>query len=165
MQQEEDEADENFEEYDEDEDYDSEEEGASDDYYDEEEELDEDDDAQEIEIQIGRDPNNFERLSNMEGAAQQRGGQQRRDEVLSMNNMSVDMFNVNQMALPSIREEQESVDTQNAESQDGGNVDARIPAHRHVHHVHYNQQDIGGVLNDILGMFLGRGRQRPQVFD
>ena len=75
------------EEYDE-EDYDEEEE-FSDEYYDEE--VDEDDSEIEIEVQLGRGPG-LERLSNLEYAGNRLGV--RRDDALSLNNMSVDMFNI-----------------------------------------------------------------------
>ena len=82
-----------------------EEEDGSDDYYDEE--IEDDEDEEEIEIFIGRDPGNLDRLSlqdlrNRAGF----GNMQRRDDVMSMNNMSVDLFNLPHNSQPeSIPEE------------------------------------------------------------
>ncbi len=77
------------EEYDEEaeEEYD-EEEGESEDYYDEE--IDEDDSEIEIEVQLGRGPG-MERLSHIDYAP---GHNRRRDDAMSLNNLSVDMFNI-----------------------------------------------------------------------
>lgn len=72
-----------------DEEYD-EEEGESEDYYDEE--IDDDDSEVEIEVQLGRGPA-MERLSHLDYAAAA-GGPRRRDDALSLNNLSVDMFNL-----------------------------------------------------------------------
>lgn len=52
-----------------------------------------DDEDNQIEIFIGRGANNQDRLSNAE-YGQRVNGLQRRDDLLSMNNMSIDMFNM-----------------------------------------------------------------------
>lgn len=52
-----------------------------------------DDEDNQIEILIGRGANNQDRLSNAE-YGQRINGYQRRDDLMSMNNMSVDMFNM-----------------------------------------------------------------------
>ena len=82
----------------------SEEGSDEDDYYDEEiDDDDEEEDQEEMEIFVGRNPD-IDRLSNMDvrgilaGAVGAGGrlGNFRRDDLISMNNMSVDMVNMGQ---------------------------------------------------------------------
>ena len=72
-----------------------------DDYYDEEiddeedENGDEEEDPEEVQIYIGRNPELMERLSHNEMMHHHApGGALRREDIMSMNNMSMDMFNI-----------------------------------------------------------------------
>ena len=78
--------------------YDDEDDGqldaGSDEYYEDYgDEIDgeEDDSAEEVQIQLGRNPNNMDRLSNLDRGGARGDGLRAADEMLSLNNLSVDM--------------------------------------------------------------------------
>ncbi|CDW84627.1 ubiquitin hect domain family protein [Stylonychia lemnae] len=147
---------------DEDADYGSDDDGEepSDEYYDEE--LDEDeDDQQEIEIFVDRDANNQDRLSNIEIGGGHRVQMHRRDDILSMNNFSVDMFGMNphhRGHLHSINEEQESQDFQSDQDMIDNGQDPGAPHGWQVEGA--PNENLGGVLNRLLGMIFNRRQPR-----